>query len=355
MNITDKIPHDKQFYFFGSMFDWRDNGSKMIDCEVGSFPASTYYLLWDNPNSLLEIDSEGFKLQVQLPHPSYDLYRLSDGKRKYKIDAASLLCLLWYYIHEHNTEFMDIKDCAIVLNPGMDFFINIKNNYKFTEEQKYFPIDTKTIFPYIESHLENISGQRIDHDNRYELLKRIEEDNFLPPKTVLPYFPYWKEIESKEYIYSVIKTDIKCECEKFTEVAFSRERNPRLQAMELLGSPETCLKCGDSNWCFISLSSNKKAAKWKCNFCNSNLLLKADSPKDKECSNGSNRQPISKDVQREVWRRDHGRCVECGSQERLEFDHIIPVCKGGADTVRNLQLLCESCNRRKSGKDPGNY
>ena len=57
---------------------------------------------------------------------------------------------------------------------------------------------------------------------------------------------------------------------------------------------------------------------------------------------------ISQDVKDRVWNRDNGKCVECGSNENLEFDHIIPFSKGGANTYRNIQLLCEHCNRSKS-------
>jgi 5-methylcytosine-specific restriction endonuclease McrA len=55
-------------------------------------------------------------------------------------------------------------------------------------------------------------------------------------------------------------------------------------------------------------------------------------------------------VRREVWRRDQGRCVQCESQVRLEYDHIIPFSKGGSNTARNIQLLCEKCNRAKSNQ-----
>ena len=60
------------------------------------------------------------------------------------------------------------------------------------------------------------------------------------------------------------------------------------------------------------------------------------------------RQALSSDVRREVWRRDQGRCARCGSREKLEYDHIIPVSKGGSNTARNIELLCEACNRSKS-------
>lgn len=60
------------------------------------------------------------------------------------------------------------------------------------------------------------------------------------------------------------------------------------------------------------------------------------------------RQPIPQDILDKVWNRDGGKCVKCGSQEKIEFDHIIPFSKGGSNTYRNLQILCEKCNRQKS-------
>jgi len=63
---------------------------------------------------------------------------------------------------------------------------------------------------------------------------------------------------------------------------------------------------------------------------------------------GYERQPIPEDVRAFVWRRDQARCVKCGSNKNLEFDHIIPVSRGGSNTERNIQLLCEGCNREKS-------
>ncbi len=62
------------------------------------------------------------------------------------------------------------------------------------------------------------------------------------------------------------------------------------------------------------------------------------------------REPIPEAVRMFVWRRDGGKCVKCGSKENLEFDHIIPVSKGGSNTERNIQILCEHCNREKSDK-----
>jgi hypothetical protein len=59
------------------------------------------------------------------------------------------------------------------------------------------------------------------------------------------------------------------------------------------------------------------------------------------------REHIPDDVKVFVWNRDGGKCVRCGSRHNLEFDHVIPVSKGGSSTARNIQILCEACNRSK--------
>ncbi len=49
-----------------------------------------------------------------------------------------------------------------------------------------------------------------------------------------------------------------------------------------------------------------------------------------------------------VWKRDHGRCVICGSRTNLHFDHIIPFSRGGSSLVpENIQLLCAQHNLEK--------
>lgn len=71
----------------------------------------------------------------------------------------------------------------------------------------------------------------------------------------------------------------------------------------------------------------------------------------RDCSDPQQqRKAITKSVRIFVWQRDGGKCSQCESRENLEFDHIIPISKGGSNTERNIQILCETCNRRKSAK-----
>jgi hypothetical protein len=76
--------------------------------------------------------------------------------------------------------------------------------------------------------------------------------------------------------------------------------------------------------------------------------LKIQNPVSHTLQEQQARAAIPSEVRREVWRRDGGACVKCGSRRNLEYDHIVPVSKGGSNTARNIELLCETCNRAKS-------
>jgi len=85
------------------------------------------------------------------------------------------------------------------------------------------------------------------------------------------------------------------------------------------------------------------------------ITCEADlSPVEKELdaisTDGTTQTPrhIPVEVRRKVWKRDGGQCTICGAEDDLEFDHIIPFSKGGSNTVNNVRVLCQTCNRRKS-------
>ncbi|WP_374982732.1 HNH endonuclease [Streptomyces fradiae] len=63
-------------------------------------------------------------------------------------------------------------------------------------------------------------------------------------------------------------------------------------------------------------------------------------------------------ARRAVFYRDRGRCTNCAADlsglvdsfPAANYDHMIPLARGGLNDVTNIQLLCERCNLRKSDK-----
>jgi 5-methylcytosine-specific restriction endonuclease McrA len=72
------------------------------------------------------------------------------------------------------------------------------------------------------------------------------------------------------------------------------------------------------------------------------------------------RVPIPSWTRRAVYFRDRGFCVFCqqdlsgvvsiGSAEN--YDHVVPLGRGGLNDVTNLQLLCVACNSKKRMGEP---
>jgi hypothetical protein len=150
---------------------------------------------------------------------------------------------------------------------------------------------------------------------------------------------------------------------------------------------EPCSRCLEAEMELIEISPNARSIHYKCTHCGKKTRSPAGTPdageaielwdryrslvqqfntisKDQKHEfsvlfktveaplpfEQTTRTPIPEAVRTEVWRRDRGRCVQCGTNQNLQFDHIIPVSKGGATTAKNLQLLCQPCNSAKRAK-----
>lgn len=73
-----------------------------------------------------------------------------------------------------------------------------------------------------------------------------------------------------------------------------------------------------------------------------------------ECSpTGIKKRDVPLGLRLKVLSRDSFKCVLCGRSPALHYgvvlhiDHILPVARGGATTLENLQTLCRECNLGK--------
>jgi hypothetical protein len=56
-------------------------------------------------------------------------------------------------------------------------------------------------------------------------------------------------------------------------------------------------------------------------------------------------KPIPESVKQLVFRRDGGRCLTCGSNELIQYAHVVPQSRGGTNDPQNICLLCAGCHR----------
>jgi len=96
---------------------------------------------------------------------------------------------------------------------------------------------------------------------------------------------------------------------------------------------------------WIEKAKNRNVFKFKLEIIDD---LKNQDIKEKEIDSS---RIIPSAIKLEVWKRDNGCCVRCGSTDNLHFDHIIPYSKGGSSLVaENIQLLCARHNISKKDR-----
>lgn len=62
---------------------------------------------------------------------------------------------------------------------------------------------------------------------------------------------------------------------------------------------------------------------------------------------------VTKAQRARIFARDDHCCQQCGAEENLCIDHIIPTSRGGDSSDENLQVLCMKCNTKKGNKLDG--
>ncbi len=158
---------------------------------------------------------------------------------------------------------------------------------------------------------------------------------------------------------------------------FNSNLSQLIREIELSADERPCPKCNELEVLILSLSPNARSLFARCNHCRHDYRIKMEPESPQKIINlfnsflegrstyyspdslpvwrmeirkrqsTSQRLPIPSSVKKAVWKRDEGKCVSCGSEVEIEYDHIIPVAKGGSSTFQNIQILCRKCNRKK--------
>ena len=100
---------------------------------------------------------------------------------------------------------------------------------------------------------------------------------------------------------------------------------------------------------WIEKSENRNVFKFKLHVTDKTIDQKEK--RTIELKDLDHNRMIPTSIKLEVWKRDKGQCVQCGSKNNLHFDHILPYSKGGTSLkADNIQLLCARHNLQKRDK-----
>ncbi len=98
--------------------------------------------------------------------------------------------------------------------------------------------------------------------------------------------------------------------------------------------------------------------KWARNNPEKRAATKSNRRAREQSSSGSH---TAKDLA-DLYAKQHEKCAACKAKisnkpgpKRYHIDHVMPIKRGGSNDISNLQLLCATCNRKKSAKHPDDW
>jgi hypothetical protein len=163
-----------------------------------------------------------------------------------------------------------------------------------------------------------------------------------------PYRDRWHEDTNiLEYEPLHTSTGTLTENGKFFEAAMAyKEKKHKPEVVQVYEKISTGVWCDRGRYELIDAAIVFDGNRKVCRF----FLRPAKTPRAKEPLLRQTRV-IPTAVKVEVWKRDQGHCVICGSKDNLHFDHDVPYSKGGSSiTAKNVRLLCARHNLSKSDK-----
>ncbi len=127
-----------------------------------------------------------------------------------------------------------------------------------------------------------------------------------------------------------------------------------------------CHKCGkrvDANW-------KKRAGRYECTDCFRERNRKRSKeryqlrPETRKLNTGNSfykRNGVVGKYTIDEWKAKLAeydyKCAYCGIEllDSISADHVIPVSRGGSNTIDNIVPSCRNCNSRKNSKTPDEY
>ena len=242
---------------------------------------------------------------------------------------------------------MELRGCALSGQGG--FYDYCLKELRYGPQQSWRRINAMRMLkklPEIKSSIENGSLTLSSINLASNLFKEAEIDNKADQLQIISGMKMTTQIECEEKIFQIKK---KLGILKPLKKSFIRNITPDLLRMHVNLSKETFEKLQKVKNLMKEDDVDKILSRLFDNF----IIQSIESKRENRNFQASNSRYISRKVKEIVYKRAGGKCENCHSTDRLEYEHKIPFAKGGSNDESNIQLFCANCNKRKAIRDFG--